>query len=364
MAGEAAAIWREEVRGSYPDQRMIALPGRQRLEGWRSGLSPPPPLAHLTGARPVGFGSGTADAEMPASPWLAASNGLITGGTLAILADIAFGCSVETELPAATPYTTAELSLSFLRPAPPGGILSAGGQAIHVGRSVGLSEAFILDRESERLVAHGTSRLTIFPPIDPAPEPPSDLTPFEPEPSETQDPYLRPAPEGVLSQEIWSELPGAEILRRQLAGRLPPPPLHHLTGIRMTGYGERWASASMPSSEWLASPSRRIQGGAIAMLADFAMLIAVQTTTPAGLAFAGLDLKVNFLRPAEPGDHELVARGDVVHAGRSIAITRAVVESAEGKRVALATGSSMYLPGRPASLGELELAAREDDSAQ
>ena len=95
-------IWREPVRGSYPDRRLIALPGRERLEGWRRGLWPPPPLSHLTGARPTGFGSGTADAEMPASGWLAASNGVITGGTLAMLADIAFGCSIETELPAAT----------------------------------------------------------------------------------------------------------------------------------------------------------------------------------------------------------------------------------------------------------------------
>ena len=112
---------------------------------------------------------------MPASPWLAASNGLITGGALAILADIAFGISVETEHPAATPYTTAKLSLSFLRPARPNGTLSAGGQAIHVGRSVGLSEAFLIDEETDRLVAHGTSRLTIFPPIDPPPEPPETL---------------------------------------------------------------------------------------------------------------------------------------------------------------------------------------------
>jgi uncharacterized protein (TIGR00369 family) len=361
VAIEVEQVWREDVRGSYPDRRMIALPGRERLEGWSRGLNPPPPLAHLTGARPVRFGSGTAEAEMPASPWLAASNGVITGGTLAILVDIAFGCSVETELPAATPYTTAELSLSFLRPARPGGTLVAAGQAIHVGRSVGLSEAFILDGESERLIAHGTSRLTIFDPLDPAPDPPSDLVPLEPEPYETPDPYQRPAPAGVLPQEAWRELAGAEILRRQLAGRLPPPPLHHLTGLRMTGYGERSATASLPTSEWLASPSTRLQGGAIAMLADFAMLLAVQTTTPAGLAFAGLDLKVNFLRPVSPGQGELTASAEVVHAGRSIAITRATVNNEEGKPVALATGSSMYLPGRPASLGELELAANDDE---
>ena len=57
---------------------------------------------------------------MPASAWLASSTGGISGGALAIVADIAFGCSIETQLPAATTYTTAELSISFLRPARPG----------------------------------------------------------------------------------------------------------------------------------------------------------------------------------------------------------------------------------------------------
>ena len=74
-APETIEVWREPVRGSYADRRLIALPGRERLEGWRQGLFPPPPLSHLTGARPTGFGSGTADAEMPASRWLAASTG-------------------------------------------------------------------------------------------------------------------------------------------------------------------------------------------------------------------------------------------------------------------------------------------------
>ena len=172
---------------------------------------------------------------MPASPWLAASNGLITGGALAILADIAFGISVETEHPAATPYTTAKLSL----------------------------------RSSAR------------------------------------------------------------------------------------------RAQTMPTSEWLASPTGRVQGGTIAMLADFAMLGAVQTTTPPGLAFAGLDLKVNFLRPVEPDDGQLEARGEVVHPGRTLAITRATVWNDEDKPVLLATGSSIYLPGRPASLGEVELSEPE-----
>ncbi len=359
-ASEETAVWRQEVRGSYPDPRMIALSGRQRLETWRQGLTPLPPLTHLTGARPTGFGSGTAEAEMPASGWLAAPNGLITGGTLAILADIAFGCSVESELAGGTPYTTAELSLSFLRPARPGGPLTAGGQAIHVGRSVGLSEAFVIEHETERLIAHGTSRLTIFPPLDPLPEPPSELEPFQPPDHAEPDPYLRPAPDGVIPQEVWAELPGAEIVRRQIAGELPPPPIHHLTGLRPVEIGEGKATVVMPCTEWLASPTGRLQGGAIAMLADFAMLIAVETTTAAGVAFAGLDLKANFLRPVPPDGSYLTARAEIVHAGRTIAITRATVTNSEGKPVVLATGSSIYLPGRPAALGELELSGRQN----
>jgi uncharacterized protein (TIGR00369 family) len=357
---DPAAVWQEEVRGGYPDPRLLGLPGRRRLECWRRQINPPPPLRHLTGAMPTGFGTGTAEARMPASPWLAASNGLITGGALAILADIAFGISVETELPAATPYTTAELSLSFLRPARPNGTLLAGGQAIHVGRSVGLSEAFVIDEETDRLIAHGTSRLTIFPPLDPAPDPPETIGRYVAPDYESPDPYLRPPPGGVIPQEVWAELAGAEILQRQLDGELPAPPLHHLTGLSLKEFGDGWATFTMPTSEWLASPTGRLQGGAIAMLADFAMLGAVQTTTSAGLAFAGLDLKVNFLRPVSPSDGCLEARGDVVHAGRTLAITRATVTNDDGKPVMLATGSSIYLPGRPASLGEVELSEPEE----
>ena len=242
-----AAVWREPVRGSYPDPRLIALPGRERLETWNRGL--PPPLTHLTGARPTRFGSGTAEAEMPASGWLASSTGLITGGALAILADIAFGCAVQTELPAATGYTTAELSLSFLRPVRPGATLTAGGQAIHVGRSVGLSEAFVIEEGSERLLAHGTSRLTIFPPLDPAPEAPTDIEQAEPSESDTPDPYRRPPPDGVIPQEVWSELPGAEIVRRHRRSITSPGFVRRISATA----GRAWRCR--PANGWRARPA-------------------------------------------------------------------------------------------------------------
>jgi uncharacterized protein (TIGR00369 family) len=353
-AGAETAIWREPVRGGYPHPGVMSLPGLERLRQFRSLGSPPPPLFHLTGAQPTRFGEGTAEAEMPASPWLLNSAGLIGGGTLAILADIAFGCSVETRIPAATPYTTAELSLTFLRPVGAGGRLTAGGQAIHVGRSVGLSEAFLLD-EGERLVAHGTSRLAIMPPLDGIPALPEDLEPQVPPEPETPDPYLRePAAGAVVPQEAWSELPGAEVLARQLSGELPAPAIHYLTGLQLRGADGGSSVMTLPASEWLASPTGFLQGGTIAMLADAAMQTAVVSTAGPGTAIAGLDLKVNYLRPAPADGRELTARAEIVHSGRTLAITRSEVANADGKPVALATGSSMHLSDRPAALGDAE----------
>ncbi len=353
--------WREPVRGGYPDPGVLSLPGIERLRRFRMLGSPPPPLFHLTGAQPISFADGTADAAMPASPWLVNSAGVIGGGTLAILADIAFGVSVETQVPAATPYTTAELSLTFLRPARPGGRLSAAGQAIHVGRTTGLSEVFVLDVD-DRLLAHGTSRLAILPKLNELPEAPDGPVPYDQVEYDTPDPYQRePVAGGLVSPEMWRELSGAEVLAMQISGELDPPPIHHLTGLRLGSATNGTSRMVMPAHEWLASPSGRLQGGTLAMLADAAMQVAVVSTAPAATAVAGIDLKVNFLRPGIVDGRDLVATAEVVHAGRTLAITRAQVTNADGKPVALATGSSMYLHDRPASLGDAEFPEAVED---
>ena len=96
------------------------------------------------------------------------------------------------------------------------------------------------------------------------------------------------------------------------------------------------------------------------MQADFAMLAAVETTAGPGVAIAGLDLKANFLRPVPPDGTDLTARAEVVHSGRTIAITRAAVTNAEGKPVLLATGL-VDVPARPpGEPGEVELGPAED----
>lgn len=350
---ETRAVWREPVRGSYPPPGGMRLAGLERLERWLEA-GPWPPLSYLTGAAPTAVGEGEAEARMPASPWLFNSAGVIGGGTLAILADIVFSCAVDTKLPPATPCTTAELSLSFLRPPPVDEVLRARGRAIHVGRTVGLSEAFVTAPDGT-LLAHGTSRLAVLPELEGLPEPP-ELTGEAASPDDVDDgPWAqRPISGAPIGQEAWGSRPGGEVLAGQISGELATPPLHYLTGLTLREAAEGRARMTLPATKWLTSPTGLLQGGTLAMLADTTMLSAVTSLAPAGTAVAGLDLKVNYLRPTIADGRDLTARAEVAHAGRSLSIARAEIRNADDKPIALATGSAIFLPGRPASLGDRE----------
>jgi uncharacterized protein (TIGR00369 family) len=176
-------------------------------------------------------------------------------------------------------------------------------------------------------------------------------------------PYERPAAGEVLSQEIWDSTDGLGVLRSLIAGDLPAPPVVHFCGIVPVEAEAGRTTWTMPASEWLCAPIQgRLYGGAIAMLAGTAIDGAVQTTLPAGTAFGPVDLKVYFLRPVAPDGRDLMASGTVIHRGRSMAIGTSEVFDADGKKVAVATGSSVILPGRPATVTTELTLPRLDES--
>jgi uncharacterized protein (TIGR00369 family) len=345
-------IWREPVRGGYPDPAMLGLPGIEQLRAFLDGRTRQSPLGRLTGLRLTEVGAGKSTFVMPASPWFASPEGVMTLGTLAVLADGPLATAILTALPPATASTTAELSLRALRPVRLGTTLTAKGHLIYAGRTVALSDVAIEDHEG-RLVAHGSSLCFVFPPQPPPPGPPAAPAP-EPHYA-TPDPHLRPVVGEVLPQSVWDQMSGLEGLKAALAGELPAPPARYLFGLRLLDASEGQAAFALPASEWLCPPSGRVQGGVIAMLADTALAAALGTLRPAGAAIATIDLKVNFLRPAPADGRDLVARGKVDHAGRTIVVAHSEVVNADGKQVALATGSAVLLPGRAASLTDLKL---------
>ncbi len=118
-------------------------------------------------------------------------------------------------------------------------------------------------------------------------------------------------------------------------------------GLRFADVAEGEVTVAMPATRWMASGLGTIYGGALATLADWAASGAVMSVLPPATAFAPLDLKVNFVRPAFPGDGDIMAKARLVHRGRSIAIVHCEILGVDGKQVAIANESIMILPGRP-----------------
>ncbi|MDQ3953450.1 MAG: PaaI family thioesterase [Actinomycetota bacterium] len=337
-------MWQEPVRGGYPEWELLGLSGLELMQTFLKRGGPAPPISHLMGMVPVVMDYGDVVFTMPASGWLLSPPGFIQGGVLATLADAPLGCAVHTALPPATPYTTSEMSMTFIRPVTEdSGTLTAHGRLIHAGRSMALSEVSVSDG-TDRLVAHGTSRCFVFEQLSPAPEPPDSIPPYDAPQHDTPDPYLRPVEGDTLPPDVWKERSGLDVLQACIDRELPAPPIYYLTGMRPVEATEGAATFVMPATEWLNSPLARVQGGAIGWLADSALSCAAQTVVPAGTTYLTLDLKVNFLRPVTADGKDLTAYGKVVHRGRTLAIANADVVNAERKKVAFATGTVMLRP--------------------
>jgi uncharacterized protein (TIGR00369 family) len=339
------ALWRDlPVRGEILDASARDLSGLEALRRVRAQ----PPMGRLTGVTFDGADEGTAAFSLPVSAWFEWSHGGVPGGTLALAADAALGCALQSLQPPHTQYTTAEMSMTYLRPTRVGSVITANGRALYTGRTMGLSAGEVVDGEG-RLVAYTTSRMRIFSDVTTgAPSrggtaPPPVAQRESPVADDGLDPYLRPVSGERIDEHEFLTRSGVDIVQAQIRGELPLPPLHHLLGIVPTEATLGAATCSMPLTGWLATPFGWPQGGFIVLLADLALAMATQTTLAKGEGMASVDIKVNFLRPVAGDGSRLEARAKVVHRGRSLTVGTAEILGADGRPVALATGSAALL---------------------
>ena len=339
----------EPVRGRFAYLEhpwLLSLSGMEQMRRFLRKEIPYGPLYYLCGGDLVETGPGSSTFSMAASPWLQSSAGVMTGGVLALIADAALGGALLTTFESNTALATSELSMNFLRPATTAsGSLIARAKLIQAGRSQGLTEASVEDARGH-LLAHATSRCVILR-LPEAPPPPPDPFPIGWPTYEGPDPYQRPVEGEVVPQETWDRLSGLEMMEAWTRDELPCAPIEYLLSLTSDEVSESTYTCSMPASQWLCTSGGTFYGGALAMLADYAMNGAVQTVVGPGTSWGTLDLKVNFLRPVVPDGRPLQARARIVHRGRTVAVASAELEGADGKTVALANSSAMLMPNRP-----------------
>lgn len=146
---------------SAPTGDLTDLSGLEVMQRMAAGLLPPPTIATLLGMDLETVEEGTAAFVLTPDERMLNPLGSVHGGIAATLLDSCMGCAVHTTLPPGGDYTTAQLTVHYLRPMRPGtGQVRAVGTVLHRGRTQSTAEGRLLDADG-RLLAHASTTCLI-----------------------------------------------------------------------------------------------------------------------------------------------------------------------------------------------------------
>jgi len=117
-----------------------------------------------------------------------------------------------------------------------------------------------------------------------------------------------------------------------------------LIGARLASLAPGAAEVRLAYRDDLTQQKGFVHGGIVGMIADTACGYAAFSLMPAGCSLVTVEYKINILAPARGA---LVARGEVVKAGRSLTVARAEVYAEDGKHIASMQQTLMMLPDTP-----------------
>ena len=117
-----------------------------------------------------------------------------------------------------------------------------------------------------------------------------------------------------------------------------------LIGASLTLVEPGYVEVSLPYRDELTQQKGYVHGGILGMIADTACGYAAFSLMPAGGSLVTVEYKMNILTPARGA---LVARGQVVRAGRTLTVARGEVYSQDGQHVATMQQTLMALPNTP-----------------
>jgi len=311
----------------------MAMAVPDELAGLRRGLGRnglPIPAYRTLGA---GFRSATAGAavfRLPVSGQLAAPDGGLLPGALAVVADACCGSAVASAMPAGAAPLTAQLRVEFLRPVPPGRAWIEGrAEADAVDGDSGLGRGEIVD-EAGQLLGVASLRLMTA-------SHPGSRAAFA-RASAAQDTAVRaaavpatpllPAP---AAQTAPAREPGASHASVPAAAPAAGDSVGHFLGVvsRLTVAGRSaWTLRPSPGT---ANSFGMVHGGVLGLLAHQVASDAQQSQIGPGEQLIPLDLVVNFYRGVPAAGRLITAAAQVAHRGRRFVVAEGTVTGPDGK---------------------------------
>lgn len=124
---------------------------------------------------------------------------------------------------------------------------------------------------------------------------------------------------------------------------------NRLLGIRYAAHGEDWVELTLPYSDKLiGDPATGVlASGPIVTLMDMATSLSIWVKSRQFRAQATLDLRVDYLRPAKPGQ-PVIGRGECYRITRSIAFIRGQAHDGDpDDPLAHVAGTYMFMDAQP-----------------
>jgi uncharacterized protein (TIGR00369 family) len=128
---------------------------------------------------------------------------------------------------------------------------------------------------------------------------------------------------------------------------LASQPFSSLVGAELTAFAEGRAEIRIPIRDDLKQQHGFVHGGVVSYAADNALTFAGGSALGAGVVTS--EFKINYLRPAT-GDY-LIARAQVIHAGKNQAVCRCDVfcTDGEGERLCATSQGTITRLGSPSA---------------
>ena len=139
------------------------MSGLEYMKAIAAGEVPPPPIAVTMNFSLIEVSEGRAIFEGEPGEEHYNPIGVVHGGYASTLLDSALGCAVHTTLPKGSAYTTQTIEVKFVRPITRDtGRVRVEAEVVHGGRRQAVSEAKLVEVDSGKILATGTSTCMIL----------------------------------------------------------------------------------------------------------------------------------------------------------------------------------------------------------